>query len=280
MTPTLAVVKITPKTGLPIRIFINRKEVLSKHISGSARPIFEAPLLSNNAIVRLKSPSVRIHLSNEDSRDLCNELRDELLFIVHEFGSETIQNELLKKLKVGSAMDFQELMQVVKGNAGLQRNASRNDDNPLAGLEFHTTIIERIDKNKFTLLFKHNWEANIIICDIKRLVKWRKLLCWTAFVSNVSGIPLLSSQESPHIIVRGAVETTEPAAEILQESDEEDSSSRLILVNDDLANRQDLGDGEQKPVVEYNYEPLINLGSGIDVHVLQRPQRHRRQPLS
>ena len=30
-----------------------------------------------------------------------------------------------------------------------------------------------------------------------------------------------------------------------------------------------------KPVIEFMYKPVINLGEIIDVHVLHRPRRHK-----
>lgn len=110
MAPSIATVKIARDMVLPLRIFVNRKQILQtndKTSNKSNATIFEAPLLSNNSIICLKSPNTRIYLSQQDKKNLCDEIKEDLLLIVYELASPEIISSVLSKIRVGHSTDFQ-----------------------------------------------------------------------------------------------------------------------------------------------------------------------------
>ncbi|AGO10700.1 AaceriADR352Cp [[Ashbya] aceris (nom. inval.)] len=252
MSPTHALLQLQPGYVLPVRVFINRKEVLNNAASSS---LFEAPILSNSAIVRLKSPSVRVHLSEEDMQSLFSELRDDLLYIIYELGSSGAE-ETLRKFKVGGLADFRDIL---RGTEQADR-----PEQPVAGLELHTMTFERLDKQRFRLHFEHNWVVNIILNDIRKLAVWRRLLlCDMAPI----GMPAAASPApmpagAPYVLLRERRGRVSPQGMLQEEAHEG------VLREGDL-------NAEQKPVLDYRYKSVTNLGPGVEIHVLQRPRRAR-----
>ncbi|ODV64169.1 DNA-binding protein SAW1 ASCRUDRAFT_68187 [Ascoidea rubescens DSM 1968] len=84
MAPVTVFVKIQGKLVLPIKIHINRKSILSSHLSNnknSKNVIFESTISSKNLIKLRKAP--RIIMSNNDMKYLVNNvIKKELLAIL------------------------------------------------------------------------------------------------------------------------------------------------------------------------------------------------------
>ena len=105
MTVSIANIRVSSNSILPIRIFVNRKQLANNVAS---KTIFEAPILSSNTLVSLKSPKTRIYLSNNDMKNLCDELKDDILLILYELTSPLIHDTVLQKIRIGTTIDFQE----------------------------------------------------------------------------------------------------------------------------------------------------------------------------
>ncbi|AMD21210.1 HEL070Wp [Eremothecium sinecaudum] len=293
MPSTLALVNIAQGIVLQLRIFINRNEIANK--LKDADPVFETPLLSNNALVRLKSPFLRVHLSNEDTKNLCYELRDDLLFALYELASPALQDGLLKKLKVGGYLEFYDILNEVQKLSELKPGAI-NKDSPISGLNLHTTHIERLEKHKYKLHFKHNWEVDLVIADIRKLTKWRRLLLLRGNISSnnnpARGIGFTVPNNVPYVLIPKAVTddpeeipqestsladatdtTKDPVPNLLEESEDEIPES----VEDDKEQQQASQDIKKKVSVKYKYSTVLNLGNLIQVHVLRRSHRNNRR---
>ncbi|AAS52272.2 ADR352Cp [Eremothecium gossypii ATCC 10895] len=252
MSPTHALLQLQPGYVMPVRVFINRREVLNNAASCS---LFEAPILSNSAIVRLKSPSVRVHLSEDDKQSLLAELRDDLLYIIYELGSPGAE-ETLRKFKIGGLADFRDIV----------RAAEQGDrpEQPIPGLDLHTMTFERLDKQRFRLHFEHNWVVNIILNDIRKLAVWRRLLlCDIAPIGvPAAAAPAPMPAGAPYVLLRERRGRVSPQGMLQEDAPEGVPREGDLNV-------------EQKPVLDYRYKSVTNLGPGIEIHVLQRPRRVR-----
>lgn len=251
MTVSIATISLGHNTLLPLRIFINRKQLANQAHSNT---VFETPLLSNNSLISLKSPTTRIYLSDNDMADLCHELKDDLLLIIYELTSPMITDTILHKLKNGSTFDFQD--KVINQILNLKANTDQGDDvnNNPNFLESNITTITRLSKFKYKLNFKLNWEVDIYINNILKITRIRHFLLF----GNTGNVPLdIYDKKKVLLMHRSSV--------ILPE--EENEEIPLIIPD---------GEGEdKKPEIAVDYKKTISFRSCIDIHILQRPRRHR-----
>lgn len=214
----------------------------------SNESIFHIPLLSNNSIVYIKSPTVKIHLSNNDMRDLCSEIITELILIIYELAPELAVGKTFGSLRIGQSSDFQDnyLSKLLEG-----------DDADL--VKSHIDTITRVAKFKYKLHYKGNWELEIYINSVKRLADIRSFLLF-----KEQGLQhLIRTMPSKRkILLTETVSIEKP--KILQEVDDNDISLEEIASSAD-----------QKPDLTFKYKPVINLGDCIDIHILHRPKRQR-----
>ncbi|CAI4054508.1 DNA-binding protein SAW1 SKDI_01G0440 [Saccharomyces kudriavzevii IFO 1802] len=250
MAPSIATVKIAKDMVLPLRIFVNRKQLLqsSDNISNkSDATIFEAPLLSNNSIICLKSPNTRIYLSQQDKRNLCDEIKEDLLLILYELASPEIITSVLSKIRIGHSVDFQTKV-LPKLFAG-----AYTDDMVTS----HVQAVTRLAKFKYKLRYKQKWELDIYINNIKNIANIRHYLMFQTLTMNGSSL-----NSGPKTLLTRKIEKQPQVLNLLIEN--EDSNALDVPVEENI-----------KPVIEFMYKPVINLGEIIDVHVLQRPRRHK-----
>ncbi|SSD58783.1 uncharacterized protein SCODWIG_00544 [Saccharomycodes ludwigii] len=197
MAPNITFLKINNNSVLPLRVFVNRREVFKKFNKKTGYDsnskidniVFEAPVLSNNSIIRLRSPLVSIYLSNKDLKSLCQDLKDDLLLIIYELGNNLIQNKILNKLKIQEThnvtsnttkkndknkISFDEVTKLIHK----MNNLEKGDDNSthINGLTLNSKTIQRLSKYTFLIEFEHYWTVNIIIKDIRKLSKIRNIL--------------------------------------------------------------------------------------------------------
>lgn len=248
MTVSVATLRVGPKTVLPLRIFINRRQ-LAQNVS--SKTVFETPLLSNNSIVSLKSPKTRIYLSNVDMLNLCNELRDDLLIIIYELTSPVILDTVLQKIRIGTTLDFQE--NVVNKILDPQSNNSSPNDKEPSFMTSHLTTITRISKLKYKLHFKFNWEVDIYINSTLKLSKIRQNLIF----KNRLSTPDIYDRKSTFILDKSSVT-------IPQEPSEDIS---LLLPEEEVI--------DKKPSIAIKYKSVGTFLPCIDIHILQRPRRHK-----
>lgn len=247
MTVSVATLRVGPKTVLPLRIFINRRQLAQ---NGSSKTVFETPLLSNNSIVSLKSPKTRIYLSNVDMLNLCNELRDDLLIIIYELTSPVISDTVLQKIRVGTTLDFQE--NVVNKILDLKSKTSSSDKESRF-ITSHLTTITRISKLKYKLHFKFNWEVDIYINNTLKLSKIRQNLIF----KNRHSTPDIYDRKSTFLLDKSSV--------IIPKEPSEDVS--LLLPEEEAI--------DKKPAIAIKYKPVGTFLPCIDIHILQRPRRHK-----
>ncbi|CCD26431.1 DNA-binding protein SAW1 NDAI_0H02570 [Naumovozyma dairenensis CBS 421] len=264
MTLSVATIRISKRTILPIRIFINRKRLLGNKSSdpnnNDEKTSFQAPLLSNNSIICLRSPITRIYLSNQDMERLCLEIKDTIILILYELTSPKLLKNVLNKLRIGSSMDFQK--DVIPNII----DASSSDGNKF--LNVPVVTITRISKTKYKLHFKQNWELDIFIKSFKLLTKIRHYLLFTdetiGVAQSLGLVPkrkiLLMEQKSSKI----ATDDTE--------SNEDNTTPYILQENEENGGQEE---EESKPIITFKYNPIITLNECISVHVLQRPRRHK-----
>lgn len=244
MVNTIAHINLGNDIILHIRIFVNRRKILSNN---TITTIFETPLLSNNSIIMLNSPNTRIYISTTDIDDLCNEIKDALISIVYELTSPILQREM-SKIRVGNEMEYAELLKkasVKKARSGI------TDVN-----ETHILSVSRISKNKYKLYFKYHWEVDIFIENMQLLSKIRSFLL---FKDNVPiHLTSLRDQRGGRVMLmeKSTATVTVPAEESAQDT-------------------QLLEGADEKPELQFRYQPLVSLGPCLSVHVLQRPVRKK-----
>lgn len=228
-------------------MFINRKQLLQ---NSSNESVFHAPLLANNSIVYIKSPSTRIYLSNQDMRDMCSELKNELLLIAYELAPELIAGSTFGSLRVGQSSDF----------------ASNFVSKLLTGadVELITSRIEtvtRVAKSRYKLHYKGEWELDIFINSVKRLSEIRSFLLSKeqGLIHNAGTI-----RSNRRVLLAETVAEVKP--KILQE--EVDSAVQTL--------DPPVIEVDEKPELKFKYRPVTNLGDCIDIHILHRPKRHRQ----
>lgn len=215
----------------------------------SNEPVFHAPLLANNSIVYIKSPSTRIYLSNQDMRDLCSELMDELLLVAYELAPELVAGGKFGNLRIGQSSDFA---------SNFVSKLLGGDDAGLITSRIET--VTRIAKSRYKLHYKGEWELEIIISSVKKLSDIRSFL-----LSKELGLPYNagSFHARRRILVAETVALDKPT--ILQEEDDQ-----IGTIVDQTAVELD-----EKPEINIKYKPVVNLGECIDIHILHRPKRHR-----
>ncbi|CAI4054285.1 hypothetical protein N7582_000037 [Saccharomyces uvarum] len=255
MAPSIATVKIAKDMVLPLRIFVNRKHMLQSNSNSNNNPdatIFQAPLLSNNSIVCLKSPNTRIYLSQQDKKILCDEIKEDLLLILYELASPEIVTSVLSKIRIGHTIDFQTGV-LPKLFAG----ACTEDT-----LSSHIQTVTRLAKFKYKLHYKNKWELDIYVNSIKNIANIRHYLMFQTLTING-----FSLNAGPKTLLTKKIETQPQVPKLLVENEESDALEAPEEEN-------------IKPVIEFKYKPVINLGEIIDIYVLQRPRRHkvRTQP--
>lgn len=105
MVQNIAYIKVAKDSILPVRVHINRRQILSTATEESK---VQAPLLSNNTIVCLKSPLTKIYLSNTDLKNLVTEMEDDIILILYELSSPAMKQNIFSKIRVGQVYDFDE----------------------------------------------------------------------------------------------------------------------------------------------------------------------------
>ncbi|SCU96393.1 LAMI_0F06392g1_1 [Lachancea mirantina] len=281
MAPSLAVIEVAEDVVLPIRIFVNRRQLL-KNIENS-KTVFETPILPNNSIIRLKSPVMRIYLSNADMKAMCEEIKPELQIILYELTSKEVSEAVLDKLKVGNVLNFKD---VVPHLPLSKYRRNKLQDDTVTDL-YNLTTIEKTTRNQYKLHFRKSWELDIYVNDIKKLDRIRNLLLQQAALrsNNNNALPWfpLLDDGSMKIISRRSVTSLKPSSKdhvfspesatppppILQEHSMEPA---LPLENPDHVATADI-DEEDKPILDFKHFQQTNLGKCIDIQVLQRPRR-------
>ena len=282
MVLSVATVRITKNACLRLRIFVNRKHILQDASKNSS---FEVPLLSNNSIVSLKSPMTGIYLSDSDMKPLCNEIKQEILLILYELASPPVAEKILAKIRIGQTIDFQ--TGVVEK---IRKMLKPDGDADTSFVTSNVQTITRVSRFKFKLHYVKNWELHIFIDNIKKLSKIREyLLYWDKWsmhgnraitelnqhknslllAEKVSVFPQVAtspgSPGSGDIEISGIRNENSPDG-IVRDDDNDDHNDN----DDDLRFVEDV-----KPEIKYNYRSLVCFGSCIDIHVLQRPRRHK-----
>lgn len=181
--------------------------------------------------------------------DLCNEIKSDLLLIVYELTSQVIMEKVLGNLRVGQTTDFRAALgYLFKGKSA-------------EIITSHIQTITRVAKSQYKLHFKKNWELEIFIKSIKRLVDIRGFLLFKEYGSGSTTMGLYSKRK---VLIMEKEELQPP--EVLQEDDDQgtESMSGVGAIQD------------HKPELTFEYKPVINLGECVDIHILQRPKRQRQ----
>lgn len=246
MVVSVATLKITDSIVIQLRIFVNRKQILQNY--DKAITLFEAPLLSNNSIISLKSPGTGIYLSKTDMQNLCHEIKEEIRLILYDLTAPNISKTVLQKIRVGQTIDFQtRVLKSIHDNLGSDSDTY---------LKSNIKTISRISKFKYVLHYESNWKLDIFIDNISKLASIRQLLVFK--YSPTMHVPhkrrMLIVQKSSVLPKRMAI------------PDDNDLSN---VVEEPLGVEEDV-----KPEIAFKYNPIRNLGSIMDVHVLARPRRH------
>ncbi|SMN21490.1 similar to Saccharomyces cerevisiae YAL027W SAW1 Protein involved in Rad1p/Rad10p-dependent removal of 3'-nonhomologous tails during double-strand break repair via single-strand annealing [Maudiozyma saulgeensis] len=244
MVVSLATLRVSDNIAVQLRIFVNRKQILQNN--DKATTLFEAPLLSNNSIVSLKSPNTGIYLSNTDMSSLCDELKEEIRLILYDLTSPNISKTILQKIRIGQKVDFQEkILKPIKDNLD-------SDSNNF--IKSSILTISRVSRFKYLLHYESKWKLDIFIENIAKLASIRQLLIFKySFTMNV-----------PHkrrmlIMERFSSQTKRT---IVDDSDNENDIDMEETIED------------VKPEIKFKYRPIRNLGPILDIHVLERPRRH------
>ena len=282
MVLSVATIRITKNACLRLRIFVNRKHILQDASKSSS---LEVPLLSNNSIVSLKSPMTGIYLSDSDMKPLCNEIKQEILLILYELASPTVTEKILAKIRIGQTIDFQ------TGVVEKIRKMLRPDDNTdTSFVTSNVQTITRVSRFKFKLHYVKNWELHIFIDNIKKLSKIREyLLYWDKWYMHGNRPIMELNQHKNSLLLAEKVSVFPQVPTLLgspRSSDTEingSGSSNENVPNDidgdddsHSGNDHELGIVEDvKPEIKYKYRSLACFGSCIDIHVLQRPRRHK-----
>ncbi|CCC70656.1 hypothetical protein NCAS_0F01720 [Naumovozyma castellii] len=253
MASSIATVRISKNAIVSLRVFINRKKLLRNN--SREGQTFQAPLLSNNSIICLKSPLVRILISNQDMERLTNEIRDTIILIVYDLSSPEVMETVLGKLRIGSSADFEtEILPKLMDENTLSKD--------LVNVPLQT--VTRVAKFKYKLRFKGNWELDIFINNMKKLIKIRHFLLFTD--GHMSAARTLELPPNRRILL------TE------QKTSLESEGSPMIPLEVDgdemIETTQDAVE-DVKPDIKLKYNPIINLGECLSIHILQRPRRHK-----
>lgn len=249
MTVSIANIRVSSNSILPIRIFVNRKQLANNVAS---KTIFEAPILSSNTLVSLKSPKTRIYLSNNDMKNLCDELKDDILLILYELTSPLIHDTVLQKIRIGTTIDFQEnIIKQILGSV----DENINDYGHNKFFESHIVTLKKLSKIKYKLHFKFNWEVEIYINNISKLSKIRQNLVFKIHPNNLD----VYDQRASLLTDKSSIVTPE---EQLDDDNDNLNMSQLERDNSDI-----------KPEILFKYKPIATFVQCIDIHILKRPRR-------
>ncbi|KAG0668054.1 hypothetical protein C6P45_005105 [Maudiozyma exigua] len=252
MVVSMASLKVTDNIVIQIRIFINRKQILQNY--DKATTLFEAPLLSNNSIISLKSPGTGIYLSNIDMQSLCEDLKEEIRLILYDLTAPNISKTVLQKIRVGQKIDFQtRVLEQIQDNLG-----SASD----TYLKSNIKEISRISKFKYVLHYESNWKLDIFIDNISKLATIRQLLVFK----------YSPTVHVPHKRRMLIVQKSSVAAKKVVIPDESDMNE----LGEESTSVQNETMEDIKPEIAFKYKAIRNLGPIMDVHVLERPRRHPR----
>ena len=129
-------------------------------------------------------------------------------------------------------------------------------------LSSHIQTVTRLAKFKYKLHYKNKWELDIYVNSIKNIANIRHYLMFQTLTING-----FSLNAGPKTLLTKKIETQPQVPKLLVENEESDALEAPEEEN-------------IKPVIEFKYKPVINLGEIIDIYVLQRPRRHkvRTQP--
>lgn len=246
MVVSLATLKISNGLALQMKIFVNRKQIIEN--GKQKEPLFEAPLLSNNSIVSLKSPNTGIYLSEKDIRDLCEDIKSDLSMIIYDVVAPYVAQPDLMKLRTGKSLDFQKtLLEKIKKQA--------SDDNNHF-ISSNITSITRISKFRYKLEYQGKWKLDIFIDNIARLAAIRQQLLYSQY------IPTQGSRKRKLLVMEKY--STFDSHRASQGEPSELSEEGIEETSEDV-----------KPSINFKYRPVRNLGPLFDIHVLERPLRHR-----
>ncbi|QLQ81684.1 hypothetical protein HG537_0F04450 [Torulaspora globosa] len=175
-------------------------------------------------------------------RDLCLQLKDELVLIAYELAPELVAGGTFGNLRIGQSSDFA---------SNFVSKLLGGDDSNLITSRIET--VTRVAKSRYKLHYKGDWELEIFITSTKRLLEIRSFL-----LSQELGLPYNGSSlhSRRKILVTETVTLDTPT--ILHEED------------DQVAVEMD-----QKPELNFKYKPVVNLGECIDIYILHRPKRQR-----
>ncbi|KAL3229069.1 hypothetical protein RNJ44_02156 [Nakaseomyces bracarensis] len=246
MVQNLAFIKISNDCVLPIRVHINRKQILT---TTSNDTTVQAPLLSNNTIVCLKSPLTKLYLSNTDLKNLSEDVKEDLLIILYDLTSPSMKEHILNKLRVGHSIDFKENV-IEKLNDSLHSNLSSSS----------LTSIKRVGRFRYKLTFRKNWDADIYISNIKKLETIRTYLIFKDQYPQWTEYPCIEKRKSL-MLMEQSVDSQHNDPSILVEEDD-------AMTNTDEASNQ-------KPSITFKYTSILSLIQCIDLYVLKRPKRKR-----
>ncbi|CCE65395.1 hypothetical protein TPHA_0L00390 [Tetrapisispora phaffii CBS 4417] len=265
MPCTIATLTVANNVLLPLRIHVNRKQLLQNIANSSSDekdPIFEAPLLANNSIIQLKAPLTRIYLSNKDLTDLCNEIKYDLLFIVYDLTSKEVMDH---DLRIGKVISFQ--------NDIVEKHYMKDGEMVNDMIKnCHIESIVRISKFKLKISYKHNWELSIFIKSLKQLTEIRNYLLFKNFPTHFDEI------STEHMVNTGMVSVKNNKRILLTTVQEQAPENPVILLegsdNESGFIHEHITE-DTKPTINYKYQPSITLPECIEIHVLKRPRRHR-----
>ncbi|CAG59562.1 uncharacterized protein GVI51_G06127 [Nakaseomyces glabratus] len=252
MVQNIAYIKVAKDSILPVRVHINRRQILSTATEESK---VQAPLLSNNTIVCLKSPLTKIYLSNTDLKNLVTEMEDDIILILYELSSPAMKQNIFSKIRVGQVYDFDEDT-LKKFPQSIQGSLK----------ESNLTSLKRVGKMKYKLTYRKNWDVDIFISNINKLETIRTYLIFKDQYPQWNEYPCLQKQQSLLVMGQKLSESTNQDPIILQEEEE------LNLNYEQSAEDQP---NNEKPEIAFTYEPQLSLIQCLDLYILKRPKRKR-----
>ncbi|CCH61294.1 hypothetical protein TBLA_0E02390 [Henningerozyma blattae CBS 6284] len=262
MASGVATIQISKNVVLPILLYINRSQLLKNNSSSSYSSstnddnLFQAPIISNNSIICLKSANTKLYLSNIDMKNLIEEIRDDILLIIYEITSIEIIETVLNKVRIGNTIDFKSSVLPVLFPNG----------DPSNFVDSNITTITRVGKYKYKLNFKKNWELDIYIENIKKLQAIRYYILFGSYQNSTHATNIYQQRrillaEKYNVDENNGtpIISVEPADESIPISEDP------VLVQED--------EEDKKPQIAFKYNPVTNLGGCLSIHVLQRPKR-------
>lgn len=225
----------------------------------------------------MKSPIVKVHLSNKDTKILCDELKDTLIFILYELSSELIQKEFLNKLKSGTCITLTNIINKIH-DSGVLRNITDNYESFIDNIRLNVTIIERKSRYSYRLHFKKNWEVDIIINDIRKLVSWRNILLYEIMNPQKSYIDIVEPHNNSKILISKTINPVK-SPDFLKLSEcnfnntsdigiHTTSKSDSTLIHSTIQNKI-------KFQSYHKYDSMVHFGKCIDIYILNRPKKVR-----